>query len=47
MRETKTVKKAKKVGGSVVLSLTGFIQENRFYKVECQQKQVIVTPLDV
>ncbi len=47
MRETKTVKKAKKVGGSVVLCMTGFIQENRFYKIECSQKQVIVTPLEV
>lgn len=43
----KTVKKAKKIGGSVVLPLTGFIRENCFYKVEQDGKQVILTRIEV
>ncbi len=47
MVESKTVKKAKKVGGSVVLCMTGFIKEDKFYKIECIARQVIITPLEV
>ncbi len=43
----KTVKKAKKIGGSVVLSLTGFIRENCFYKIEKEESRVIITRIDV
>lgn len=43
----KTVKKAKKIGGSVVVALTGYVRENKFYTVEEDGKQVILTPIEV
>lgn len=47
MRDTKAVKKAKKIGGSVMLPLTGFIQADCFYKVERSDRQVVITRIDV
>lgn len=44
----KDVKRAKKIGGSVVLSLTGFIRENCFYKVvKNDREEVIIKRIEV
>jgi hypothetical protein len=47
MREDKAVKQARKVGGSVVLSLTGFVQENFYYIVERREREIILTKIDL
>jgi len=41
------VRKATKTGGSVRLALTGFLEKNKFYKVEGDGKKVTITPITV
>ena len=41
------VSQARKHGGSVALSLTGFVNEGDFYMIEKSDKQIVLTPIDV
>lgn len=40
------VKRARKIGGCVIVALTGFVKENTFYKITTENNQVVLTPLN-
>lgn len=47
MLEKTSVKQARKIGGSLMLPLTGYIAKGKFYKIEISNKKIILTPIDI
>jgi hypothetical protein len=47
MRVKNPIKTAHKIGGSLMMPLTGYATENVFYKVEISNKKIILSPIEV
>lgn len=48
MRDKTAVKQAKRIGGSLMLPLTGYVKENRFYKVIMRsEKEITITQIEI
>ena len=48
MRDKTAVKQARKIGGSLMLPLTGFVKNNKFYKVIMRsEKEIVLTQMEV
>lgn len=43
----KTVRAAHRIGGSVMLSLTGYVKNKKFYKIEGDEKKVTITLIEI
>ncbi len=43
----KKVREAHLIGGSVMLSLTGYAKNKKFYKIEGDEKKITITPIEV
>lgn len=44
----KKVKQARKIGGSLMMSLTGYVKEDRFYKIEkLSDKEITISQIEV
>lgn len=47
MSEKTAVKQPKKIGGSLMLALTGYVRTDKFYKVERSDKKIIISPIEL
>ncbi len=48
MNDKTTVKQARRIGGSLMMPLTGYVKENRFYKVkQVTEKEITISQLEV
>ncbi len=48
MIDKTTVKQGRKIGGSLMMPLTGYIKENKFYRVQqLSEKEITISQIEV
>lgn len=48
MSDKTSVKQARRIGGSLMMPLTGYVKENRFYKVkQVTEKEITISQIEV